>query len=109
MPEGAIYVGRPTVWGNPFWHTQKFHGLEAALELYRNALQGVWSPSVTDKWNVVNPMIPYEAQQEWRKRLGQHPLERLRYELRGKDLACWCRLDQPCHADILIELANSRE
>jgi hypothetical protein len=27
-------------------------------------------------------------------------------ELRGKDLACWCPLDQPCHADALLELAN---
>jgi hypothetical protein len=27
-------------------------------------------------------------------------------ELRGPDLACWCALDQPCHADILLELAN---
>lgn len=26
--------------------------------------------------------------------------------LRGHDLACWCQLDKPCHADILIELAN---
>ena len=28
-------------------------------------------------------------------------------ELRGKDLACWCGLDQPCHADVLLELANA--
>jgi len=27
-------------------------------------------------------------------------------ELRGKNLACWCPLDQPCHADVLLELAN---
>lgn len=27
-------------------------------------------------------------------------------ELRGKDLACWCRLDQPCHADVLLRVAN---
>jgi hypothetical protein len=27
--------------------------------------------------------------------------------LRGHDLACWCRLDQPCHADVLLELANA--
>jgi hypothetical protein len=30
-------------------------------------------------------------------------------ELRGKDLACWCRLDQPCHADVLLNLANMAE
>lgn len=27
--------------------------------------------------------------------------------LRGKNLACWCPLDQPCHADVLLELANA--
>jgi hypothetical protein len=27
-------------------------------------------------------------------------------ELRGHDLACWCKLDEPCHADVLLELAN---
>lgn len=27
--------------------------------------------------------------------------------LRGKDLACWCPLDQPCHADVLLRIANS--
>lgn len=27
--------------------------------------------------------------------------------LRGHDLACWCPLDQPCHADVLLELANA--
>lgn len=29
--------------------------------------------------------------------------------LRGKDLACWCPLDKPCHADVLLRLANARE
>lgn len=29
--------------------------------------------------------------------------------LRGKDLACWCPLDQPCHADVLLDLANPKE
>jgi hypothetical protein len=27
-------------------------------------------------------------------------------QLRGKNLACWCKPGQPCHADILLELAN---
>lgn len=30
-------------------------------------------------------------------------------ELRGKNLACWCALDAPCHADVLLELANRPE
>lgn len=105
MPEGAIYVGRPTRWGNPFWHTQEFHGVEAALDFYRNMVSGTWEPRLLDKWNIANPEIPYNVQNLWRLKMGLHPLDRMR-ELRGKDLACWCRLDQPCHADILLELAN---
>ncbi|MGC7247308.1 DUF4326 domain-containing protein, partial [Mycobacteroides abscessus] len=31
----------------------------------------------------------------------------IRRELRGHDLACWCPLDQPCHADVLLEIANA--
>lgn len=33
-------------------------------------------------------------------------LEAARAELAGRDLACWCRLADPCHADVLLELAN---
>lgn len=32
--------------------------------------------------------------------------EDIRRELAGKDLACWCPLGQPCHADVLLEIAN---
>lgn len=77
MPEGAVYVGRPTKWGNSAdW---KRFGRKAAVELYRESL---------NKW-----IVPFDLA------LG---------ELRGKDLACWCPLDQPCHADVLLELANDR-
>jgi hypothetical protein len=104
MPEGAVYVGRPTRWGNPFWHTQKFHGLDLALQLYRNSSQGIWDPSLVD--GVANPSIPYRDHQEFLRRMGGHPLEAMRCELTGKDLACWCPLEQSCHADVLLELAN---
>lgn len=33
-------------------------------------------------------------------------VEDVQRELRGRDLACWCPLDQPCHADVLLEIAN---
>ena len=32
----------------------------------------------------------------------------IRHCLHDKDLACWCALDQPCHADVLLWIANSR-
>jgi Domain of unknown function (DUF4326) len=104
MPEDAIYVGRPTKWGNPF--TVEEHGAKLSLGLYRNVINGLWSPillaDLTDEDYVRN----YEAMQTMRGRLSNHPKEMAWCELRSHDLACWCPLDQPCHADVLLELAN---
>lgn len=72
MPEGAIYVGRPSRWGNP----ASFRGSVERFRQYAASLSG--HPSYA-KW------------------IG---------DLRGHDLACWCPVDQPCHADVLLELAN---
>jgi len=52
------------------------------------------------------------VQVQWfREHMADMKLQPDRYEkliapLRGKNLACWCALDQPCHADVLLELAN---
>lgn len=81
MPEGAVYVGRPTKWGN-FRELQR-HADEwqrgMAVEEYR-----LWYSSQPAEWLQAAVVAP----------------------LRGHDLACWCPIDQPCHADVLLELAN---
>lgn len=84
MPPNTIYVGRPTVWGNPFIPGAELIGGETltaakAVDLYRQYLTGDASAA---------------------------RLRDLRHCLAGRDLACWCPLDQPCHADVLLELAN---
>jgi len=50
-----------------------------------------------------------EAVQRYRDHLDENPelLARARHELTGKDLACWCALDEPCHAEILLSIVNS--
>jgi len=91
MPEGAVYVGRPTQWGNPFKVNNAMCGRlsrEQAVESYRRLIAVNQNGLV--HWN--------------RVRFTPQQIER---ELRGKDLACWCPLDQPCHADVLLELANA--
>jgi hypothetical protein len=98
MPRGAVYVGRPSKWGNPFVKHGDGHPMAAAVavDCFRSMLiqSGAWWP------------IPLP----WPK--GKIPattpttVEDVKRELRGKDLACWCPLDQPCHADVLLELAN---
>ena len=75
---GDVYVGRPSKWGNP--HRTKARASAEAVELYRaDLLSGRLEVSLED----------------------------VRRELRGKDLACWCPLDQPCHADVLLQIANA--
>jgi len=43
--------------------------------------------------------------ERWLEEQGQPARDEIN-ELRGKDLACWCPLDQPCHADVLLDIAN---
>ena len=45
-----------------------------------------------------------ELYREWILRIPFFE-SRVKEELRGKNLACWCPLDEPCHADVLLELA----
>ena len=71
IPPDAIYVGRPSKWGNPYRIGQD-GSREQVIRLYRLALIA-----------------------------SQVDLS----ELQGKDLVCWCA-PSPCHADILLELAN---
>ncbi|AMS03707.1 hypothetical protein SEA_BETTERKATZ_72 [Gordonia phage BetterKatz] len=97
MPDGAIYVGRPTKWGNPFrpvfgdgeWWAQDENDVRYPLlfnnrdEALRKCVSLYWCELV-----------------QWTENRFRLP------ELSGHDLACWCPLDQPCHADVLLELAN---
>src|SRR5579884_823766 len=118
MPAGAVYVGRGTRWGNPFnfrpsdccWVALSYGcqgdpagRQEASVRAFRqwidpgNGRRTVlheMQPKMGfgDKWINLGPKI--EA--------GEAPIiEDVQRELRGKDLACWCRPDQPCHADVL--------
>ena len=88
MPENTVVVSRPSKWGNPFkvgdfgYPTAQF-----CVARYRQLLKGnIWSfPTKED----------------------------IQRELRGKNLACWCPLVDkdgnkvPCHADVLLEIANA--
>jgi hypothetical protein len=73
-PKGAVYVGRGTVWGNP----------------YVIGKDG-------DRAQVID---------KYRAACGPRFRERVKDQLRGKDLVCWCA-PKPCHADVLLEIANA--
>ncbi len=105
MPGGAIYVGRPTVWGNPF--PMDVYGRDVAVALYRMAAQGMWSPGLVPAHldSEVAYRLTHNFWDRLRARLQAHPLDAMRV-LRGADVCCWCPLDRSCHADVILELAN---
>lgn len=90
----AKRVTRPGRWGNPFTieETAKRYGLDAeAAQAKAVALCGQWLRGTLDP--TLSPGPPPSRAD-------------IRAELRGHNLACWCRPGTPCHADLLIEMAN---
>lgn len=85
MPPNTVKVTRPGKWGNSF----------VAGKTYRTIV-GTDRP-VKDAAHAVSLFraVAWAGMRQGAQR-----------ELRGKNLACWCALDQPCHADVLLELAN---
>ena len=88
MPPNTVYVGRPSKWGNPF--TVGIRGVKdradatVMFKQYIGCLV-LWALSSTSE-----PVSRDDAQRE----------------LKGKNLACWCPVGQPCHADVLLKIAN---
>jgi hypothetical protein len=76
MPENTVYVGRGSRYGNP----------------YRVGIDG-------NRYEVLYLYV------QWLSEIMEENPDFLKL-LKGKDLACWCPLDKPCHADILLDLAN---
>lgn len=100
MPEGAVYVGRPTKWGNPFTPGMPTDDLPFIVV---KRMSGELEATLTRAQAV-------EAYGIWLRHsavTGREVADAARNMLRGKDLACWCALDEPCHADVLLEIANS--
>jgi hypothetical protein len=93
LPDGAVYVGRPTIFGNPF----QLVGANLVRDPYGNE----WSCAPGEARGV--------AVRLFRAYVWDHIHPDDVDGLRGRDLVCWCPLDQPCHADVLLELANPAE
>jgi hypothetical protein len=66
----------------------------------------MWDPSLLSNLDDEEYRQVVHDRDAWLNRLGGHPVELARVELRGHDLACWCPLGRPCHADVLLDLAD---
>lgn len=100
MPDNTVSVARPGRFGNPFtlagcresgWIGTDVEIAARCVEAFRVWLGPLWR----NNWD--------GAESETRRAVVLAEIG----ALRGKNLACWCRLDAPCHADVLIELANA--
>ena len=91
IPPNTIKVDRTTKWGNPFkvgeTHAHPIQkskvlvdGKECAVQMFRSYL---------------------------RTTVGRLLIAEARTELRGKNLACWCKAGDLCHADALLAAANT--
>ena len=90
-PPNTVVVARPSRWGNPFVigasMPMPVERYQPRIVLVRDAAHAVklYRRWLTGSANRIDNLVP---------------------ELAGHNLACWCPLDQPCHADVLLELAN---
>ncbi len=111
MPPNTVVVARPSKWGNPYrldadhqpWSRHPWGSAEraqACVDYYRRAAV---------EWLCVPyTKVPRPGSGSGAYSFGAHRVaEAAPHELRGKNLACWCALDAPCHADVLLELANA--
>ena len=95
MPPNTVKVDRTTKWGNPYivkeareaGYGGTDHQLAAwCVDLFRRA-------AISNKTGEYDPRVRSAAE--------------IRAALSGKNLACWCRPDAPCHADVLLKIANA--
>lgn len=123
MPEGAIYVGRPTIWGNPFMADGNAAERDLAAKRYRSWLECCLHYRATGKflgW-VEEARIGQVVSLSGGRTMRMKPCDPTEWQdvkdmlrvadslpsLKGKTLACWCPPGHHCHADVLLEFANT--
>jgi hypothetical protein len=84
IPAGAVYVGRPTKFGNPFTHVNNHKTLAAYIVDTRAE-----AVKQFEEWLLKQPAL----------------VSAVKKELKGKNLVCWCA-PLSCHADVLMRIAN---
>jgi hypothetical protein len=105
MPTGARYVGRPGYYGNPYKPGHVY--LLGDFLPFPLATPRTWEGPCGHPGLVAVRCVSVEEAVAWYRRWATNALEPRAIELlRGLDLACWCKPGDPCHADVLLELAN---
>lgn len=96
MPPDTVKVARPGKWGNKF--------------RIGDIVEHIAPPNIIEMIHVRTARDAVDLYADWiEMHLRQHPeiMRPALDELRGKNLACWCPLSEPCHADVLLQIANA--
>lgn len=101
MPPNTVSVARPGAFGNPWTMAA---AREAGYASSDRVLAG-WCVALFRSWLKGDPHSITRLLDNGDERLAR--LQSRLPELRDKNLACWCPPDQPCHADVLLEIANA--
>jgi hypothetical protein len=123
MPPNTVKVDRTTKWGNPFNFKAPSHCWTALSYGCKGDPKGRHEASVlafkewvkSGKFMLLTGVGLYATNGKKKVAFAVSPdvaapkapsLKQIAEQLGGKNLACWCPLDAPCHADVLLELAN---
>jgi len=90
-----VYVGRPTIYGNPFSrYLVDDDDRRVAVKMFRDWWEGRGR---------IHGQLMFEDQFEliMRAMFQTEP-----HPLRGNNVSCWCPLDKDCHGDVWLEIAN---
>lgn len=96
----AVVVSRPSIFGNPFTRDDAIASQYATLDTWR-----AFVVECFEDW-----LGPSQSGRDWwqgpKSDRQRAAINEGLSKLRGKNLACWCRPGDPCHADVLLKLAN---
>lgn len=115
------YCGRPGEWGNPFRVVEiagKWQVKCEAIDIQAAILTHVCRLEYDSKQDAAKDavrcyeyyMIPTKFFPETKgiTLLTAHNEAHIKKELAGKNLSCWCKVGEPCHVDVLLEIANKK-
>lgn len=97
MPPNTISVTRPGKYGNPF-----FPGCGIGFGGFDGNMHPVMWPLITS----ADAKRHFQEHMRFMRRDEPERYKEYVAPLRGKNLACWCKIGEPCHADVLLELAG---
>lgn len=96
LPEGVLYVGRPSIWGNPWTGPDAVTAYRMFCEQVVSGVLciGTFEPALNVKREFEKPI------DEWKT------LRDLMFQYRREpsDVACWCSTDKGCHGDLILAL-----